>query len=80
MPENMPTLDLSYPAILNLFGNYTMKGRTESKALLAWFLQNYYRLEPTEVDDAICDGQGDKGIDGIYVSDLLQQIEMDPQI
>lgn len=72
----MPKLDLSYPAILTLFGDYTLKGRTESQALLAWFLENYYRLEATEVDDSICDQPGDKGIDGIYVSELLQQVDV----
>ena len=51
----MPKLDLSYPAILNQFGDYAMKGRKESIAFLAWFLENDYRLDSTEVDDAICD-------------------------
>lgn len=69
-------LDLSHPAILRLFGDYKVKGRTESKSLLAWFLENYYRLEVTEVDDSICDNKFDKGIDGIYVSDLLQQVDI----
>ncbi len=72
----MPVLDLSYPAILNLFGDYAARGRTESNAFLAWFLQNFYRLEDTDVDDAICDHTKDKGIDGIYVSELFQQINV----
>lgn len=72
----MPKIDLSYPALLSLFGNFAAKGRTESKAFLAWFLENYYRLEATEVDDSICDNNYDKGIDGIYVNHLLQQIDV----
>src|SRR5438105_13832382 len=72
----MSKLDLTYPAILDLFGDYAARKRTDSQAFLAWFLQNYYRLEETEVDDSICDQPGDKGIDGIYVSDLLQQINV----
>ena len=72
----MKPLNLSYPKILTLFGDYKVKGRTESQAFLAWFLQAYYRLDATDVDDSICDGQGDKGVDGIYVNDLLQQIDI----
>ncbi len=53
-----------------------MKGRTESEAFLAWFLENFYHLDSVEVDDAICDGAGDKGVDGIYVSVLREQIDV----
>jgi hypothetical protein len=52
-----------------------MKSRTETRALLAWFLENYYRLEDLEVFDSVCDGSGDKGIDGIYVNNQLRQID-----
>jgi hypothetical protein len=34
-----------------------MKERTESRAFLSWFLDNYYRLDDTEVHDCICGGQ-----------------------
>lgn len=53
-----------------------MKGGTESRAFLAWFLENYYRLEDVEIYDSVCDGTGDKGIDGIYVSEQLRQIDV----
>jgi hypothetical protein len=43
-----------------LFGN-----RTLSTALLAWFIENVMREDPDQVEDAICDGGGDKGIDAI---------------
>ena len=72
----MKSLNLSYPAILTLFGDYKAKGRTESQGFLAWFLEAYYRLDATDVDDAICDSTNDKGVDGIYVNDLLQQIDV----
>ncbi len=52
-----------------------MKGGTESRAFLAWFLENYYRLDDCELYDSICDGHGDKGIDGIYVNEQLKQID-----
>lgn len=72
----MSALVLKYPDILNLFGVHAMKERTESRAFLAWFLENYYRLDHMEVADCICDGQYDKGIDGIYVNDQLGQIDV----
>ena len=39
--------------------------RTRSTALLAWFLQTVLREDPDEVEDAICDGSNDKGVDAI---------------
>ena len=48
--------------------------RTESAGLLAWFLENVWRMEPEDVDDAICDGGGDKGIDALEVDDDLGEI------
>jgi len=50
--------------------------RTESAALLAWFLAVVRRIEPEDVDDATCDGQGDKGIDGMLVDDDLGEITL----
>jgi AIPR protein len=72
----VPKLQLSYPAILQQFGAHTVKERTESRAFLAWFLENYYRLDEMEVSDCICDGRYDKGIDGMYVNDQLGQIDV----
>jgi len=69
-------LDTSYPAIATAFGGHAVKGGTESRAFLAWFLENYWRLDETEVFDAVCDGSGDKGVDGIYVNHPLQQIDI----
>src|SRR5712692_3524604 len=48
--------------------------RTQSAALLAWFLHAVWRMEPEDVDDAICDGAGDKGIDALVVDDDLREI------
>lgn len=67
-------LDLSYPSILTLFGKHAVPGRTDSRAFLGWFLANYFRLEPSTVEDSICDGPDDKGIDGIYVDTTLETI------
>lgn len=48
--------------------------RTDSVALLAWFLQAVWRIEPEDVDDAICDGPGDKGVDGLLVDEDFGEI------
>lgn len=53
---------------------YLTGTRTESAALLAWFLEVAWRIEPEDIDDAICDGPGDKGIDGLLVDDDLTEI------
>ncbi len=48
--------------------------RTESAALLAWFLTTIWRIDPEDVNSAICDGGGDKGIDALVVDDDLSEI------
>ncbi|OZD38989.1 hypothetical protein CH252_30990 [Rhodococcus sp. 06-1477-1B] len=48
--------------------------RTESAALLAWFLINVWRMDPEDADSAICDGGGDKGIDALVVDDDLSEL------
>ena len=62
-------LNLEYSNLIDIIKRYNISGRTESTAFLYWFLVNIYRLEKMEVDHIICDGHGDKGIDGIYVND-----------
>ena len=62
-------LNLDYSNLIEIIKPYKTTGRTESAAFLHWFLVNIYRLEQIEVDSIICDGQGDKGIDGIYIND-----------
>lgn len=53
---------------------FLIGNRTPSVALLAWFLQTVWRLEPEEVDDSICDGGGDKGIDALVLDPDAQEI------
>jgi hypothetical protein len=69
-------LDFSYPAILSLLVRYRVKGRTESRAFLAWFLENYYRLEDFDALDCVCDGPDDRGVDGIYLDENLEAIHV----
>ena len=70
------SLDLTYPAVLKTIGDHVMRERTESRAFLAWFLQHFYRLDEIEVHDCICDGQNDQGVDGIYVNDQLDHVDI----
>lgn len=49
-------------------------GRSASAALLIWFLRHVKRLDDAEAPDAVCDGRGDKGIDGIWVDTLGEEI------
>ena len=53
-----------------------MKEATESRAFLAWFLENYYHLDEIDIQDSICDRNHDKGIDGIYVNPPFETIEV----
>ncbi len=69
-------LDLSYPALQALIAPYKPEPRTESRAFLAWFLENIYRLENYAAQDAVCDGTDDKGIDGIYIDHESRMIDV----
>ena len=51
-----------------------INSETRSIAFLKWFLANYFRIDIDIAPDYICDGQNDKGIDGIYVDDLSNEI------
>lgn len=68
------TLDLTYPGILSTIKASLVPGRTESHALLVWFLQHYFRLDELEAQETVCDGPDDKGIDGIYVDNNLETV------
>ncbi|SIR38801.1 MULTISPECIES: AIPR family protein [Acidiphilium] len=67
-------IDVRYPKILDLFAQHRAAGRTDSVSFLIWYLENYYRLDPIEAVDAVCDQPGDKGVDGIFVNDNNQTI------
>ncbi len=53
---------------------FDAKGRTESAALLIWFLQTIYRLDDVEAEDAVCDRKFDEGFDAIFVNDSRREI------
>src|SRR5262249_1158002 len=70
----MQPADLEYTSLQKLIGPYSVKGRTESASFLNWFLENIYRLDDVAADDAICDKPNDKGIDGIQVDEINEEI------
>lgn len=63
------SLNFDYPEINTLTAEHAAKRRADSAALLIWYLQHYYRLDPLEATDHVCDKGGDKSIDGIFVND-----------
>lgn len=69
-------LELSYPAILDLFAEHRDPRRTESASFLIWYLERYYRLDSLEAVDCVCDQSGDKGVDGIYVNEGANTIDV----
>lgn len=69
-------LDLTYPKILDLFGAHLDPKRTESASFLIWYLECYYRLDTLEAVDCVCDQRGDKGIDGIYLNEDTNTIDI----
>jgi hypothetical protein len=69
-------LDLRYPSLQQLVAPYLGSSRTESRAFLVWFLEHFYRLDPDAAQDVVCDGQDDKGIDGIFVDQNLESIDI----
>ena len=71
----MPTSDSArYNLIESELGRHHIGNRTRSTALLAWFLETVWRLDPEDVTDSICDGGGDKGIDALDVDEDQREI------
>lgn len=63
-----------FDLLSNFVQPFEAKGRTDSAALLIWFLEALYRLDETEAQDAVCDKKHDAGIDALYVSDASKEI------
>jgi beta-glucosidase-like glycosyl hydrolase len=49
-------------------------GRTESAALLIWYLETIFRLDSIEAQDAVCDKKHDAGIDAVCVKDDQKEL------
>ena len=69
-------LNLTYPAALRLLEQHLVPKRSESAAFLIWYLENYLRLDTLDAIDSVCDQSGDKGIDGIYLNEEANTIEV----
>lgn len=69
-------IELDYPQILKTIENHLVPKRTESASFLVWYLENYYRLDPLDAVDSVCDQRGDKGIDGIYINESENTIDI----
>lgn len=65
---------VQYELLAKQITPYKVGTRTKSAAMLAWFLEDVWRLDDEEAEAAICDGSGDKGIDGLVVDDDLLEI------
>ncbi len=63
-----------FEALEKTVDQYAAHGRNSSSALLVWFLEHVKRLDLDEAIDCVCDGRGDKGIDGIFVDDILEEV------
>lgn len=70
----MKAEDLMYQNLKTTIAAFEEKGRGESVAFLNWFLENIFRLDSVDADDAICDRPNDKGIDGIFVDHTQEEI------
>jgi len=62
-------INVDHPKVLDLIAEYRTPERWDSAAFLIWYLENYYRLDPQEAIDSVCDKKNDKGVDGIWVDD-----------
>jgi AIPR protein len=69
-------INLDYVDLVKIIQPYRTPGREEASAFLSWFLVKIYRLDIIEVQNIVCDGHGDKGIDGIYLNENEECIDI----
>ena len=55
---------------------YEKRAPDFSGRFIRWFLENIYRLEAIEADDACVDAKHDKGVDAIYVDDVAETVHI----
>ncbi|WP_111413561.1 AIPR family protein [Billgrantia lactosivorans] len=53
---------------------YEKRAPDFSGRFVRWFLENIYRLEEIDADDACVDDKHDKGVDAIYVDDVSETV------
>lgn len=71
----MELSELSYAKLTSdLLKKYEKRAATDSARFLRWFLENIYRQDTQEADDACVDKKQDKGVDGILVNDTVETV------
>ena len=71
----MKATDLEYAHLhTQILANYSDRAHSVSAQFLRWFMEEIFRLEPQDADDACVDSQLDKGIDGIFVSAQAEEV------
>ncbi len=55
---------------------YEKRAPDFSGRFIRWFLENIYRLEAIDADDACVDAKHDKGVDAIYVDDIAETVHI----
>ena len=71
----MNASDFEYAKLQSqILPNYSDRAHSVSGQFLRWFMEEIFRLEPQDADDACVDSQLDKGIDGIFVSEQAEEI------
>jgi len=54
--------------------HYETAVRQPRASFLVWFLINYFKLEEDDAASFVCDSPNDKGVDGIFVDDISEEI------
>ena len=67
-------IDEFYSRMRREVTGYSNPMREDTSAFLIWFLINYFRMEPQDAIDSVCDHTNDKGIDGIVVDEEEEAI------
>ncbi len=73
----MKAKNLNYNAFSdNELKPYEKRAPDFSGRFVRWFLENIYRLEEIDADDACVDAKHDKGVDAIYVDDVSETVHI----
>lgn len=55
---------------------YAKRAPDFSGQFIRWFLENIYRLDAIDADDACVDAKHDKGVDAIYIDDVAETVHI----
>lgn len=73
-PRHAVTDAKAFTMLEQLVSPFERGGRTESAALLIWFLKSIFRIDLDEAIDAVCDRSHDEGFDALLVDDETKEI------